>query len=392
MELNFSKRVQNLKPSAIREIFKYAEQPEYIPFSAGNPAAEAFPSEEIAKISAEILHDIPVAALQYSTTEGYRPLREYLKEYMKKKYSVGGEGDTLLITSGAQQTVDLVTKALVDPGDIVLCEDPSFIGSLNTFRSFEASLMGIPMDEDGVNIEKLESILKSHDNIKYFYTIPNFQNPSGITMSAEKRKQVYELCSVANVLILEDNPYGDLRFRGEDIPAIKSLDKSGAVVYVGSFSKVVSPGIRVGYAIGPEALLHKMVVCKQGEDVHTNIWAQMICYRYMTECDFEAHLEKLRGIYRHKAEVLEDAMKQHLAPKGITWSKFDGGLFAWCRLPDGVNMTDYVQKALEQKVCVVPGSAFMPNENEASNCFRVNFSTPTDEQLRKGIEILGSIL
>ena len=391
MELNFSKRVRNLKPSAIREIFKYAEMPEYIPFSAGNPAAEAFPAEEIGRISAEILRDSPVAALQYSTTEGYRPLREYLKEYMREKYGVGGNGDSLLITSGAQQTVDLVTKALVDPGDIVLCEAPSFIGSLNSFRSFEAALLGIPMDEDGVNTERLESVLRENKNIKYFYTIPNFQNPSGITMSAEKRKKVYELCSAAGVLILEDNPYGDLRFRGEDIPAIKTLDTAGAVMYVGSFSKVVSPGIRVGYAIGPEALIHKMVVCKQGEDVHTNIWAQMICHRFMTECDYEAHLERLRGIYKHKAEVLEEAMRQYLAPKGISWSKFDGGLFAWCKLPEGVDMSDYVQQALEHKVCVVPGSAFMPNENEVSDCFRVNFSTPTDGQLRRGIEILGSI-
>lgn len=392
MKYEFSDRVQNLKPSAIREIFKYSANPEYIPFSAGNPAPDAFPFEEIGKISAEILQDMPIAALQYSTTEGYAPLRSYLRDYMKAKHGVGSENDEILITSGAQQVMDLLTKALLNPGDIVLSESPSFIGSLNTFRSYQAQLMGIPIDEDGVNIEALEKLLSSEQNIKYFYTIPNFQNPSGITMSAEKRKKVYELCRDHNVIILEDNPYGDLRFRGEDIPPIKSLDTEGVVMYAGSFSKVVSPGIRVGYAIGPKEIIQRMVVCKQGEDVHTNIWAQIVCERFMSQYDYEAHLETLRDIYRRKAQVLEDAMQKYLAPKGITWSKFDGGLFAWCKLPEGVDMLDYTNRALEAKVCIVPGTAFMPDESEKTSCFRVNFSTPTDEQIIKGTEILGSLL
>lgn len=390
MNYQFSDRVQGLKPSAIREILKNSSAPGIIPLSAGNPAPDAFPAEEIRRISAELLESTPIEALQYSVTEGYTPLREHLRTYMERKHHVGTENDEILITSGAQQVMDLLTKTLLNEGDTVLCEVPSFIGSLNTFRSYRAKLRGIPVEEDGIDIEKLRQALKTERNVKYLYTIPNFQNPSGITMSLRKRKQVYELCREHNVVILEDNPYGDLRFAGEDLPSIKSFDTEGLVVYAGSFSKVVSPGMRVGYAIGPKEVIQKMVVCKQGEDVHSNIWAQIVCHRFMTECDYEAHLDRLREIYRRKSGVLLDAMKQHFEPL-ISWSRFEGGLFAWCTLPGKINMLDFVRAGAERKVCVVPGTAFLTDETEPCHSFRVNFSTPTDEQLVKGIEILGGL-
>lgn len=392
MEYKFSKRVQNLKPSAIREIFKYSADPAYIPLSAGNPAPDAFPCAEIQKISAQILQEMPISALQYGTTEGYAPLRAHLCEYMKERHNIGRDNDMLIITSGAQQVMDLLTKSLLDSGDTVLCEEPSFIGSLNTFRSYSANLVGVPMDEDGVNIGKLEEALQREKNIKYFYTIPNFQNPSGITMSLEKRKAVYALCKRHGVMILEDNPYGDLRFRGEEIPAIKSMDEDGIVIYAGTFSKVVSPGIRVGYAIGPAPVLQKMVVCKQGEDVHTNMWGQMICHRFMTEFDYEAHLNHLRNLYRKKGELLETHLQKQFTPKGISWSRFDGGLFAWCTLPQGVDMSAYVKRALEQHVCVVPGVAFLTDDTAPCSSFRINFSTPAEQQLVDGIRILSEII
>lgn len=390
MEYRFSDRVQSLKPSAIREILKNSSAPGIIPLSAGNPAPDAFPYEDIRKISANLLESKPIDALQYSVTEGYTPLREHLREYMKKKHGAGTADDEIIITSGAQQVMDLLTKTLLNEGDTVLCESPSFIGSLNTFRSYRAKLVGIPMQEDGIDTEKLEQALKTEKNIKYLYTIPNFQNPSGITMSLSKRKRVYELCREYGVLILEDNPYGDLRFAGEDIPSIKSLDTDGIVMYAGSFSKVVSPGMRVGYAIGPKPVIQKMVVCKQGEDVHSNIWAQIICHRFMTECDYEAHLDRLRDIYRRKSSVLLAAMEEHFKPL-IEWSSFEGGLFAWCTLPDDIDMLDFVKKAAERKVCVVPGTAFLTDETENCNAFRINFSTPSDEQLKDGVRILGEL-
>lgn len=390
MQYQFSDRVQSLKPSAIREILKNSSAPGIIPLSAGNPAPDAFPYEDIRKISAALLENTPIDALQYSVTEGYMPLREHLLSYMGKKHGVGTENDDILITSGAQQVMDLLTKTLLNEGDTVLCEVPSFIGSLNTFRSYRAKLCGIPMEEDGIDTGKLAQALDTEKNVKYLYTIPNFQNPSGITMSLAKRKKVYELCRDHGVIILEDNPYGDLRFAGEDLPSIKSFDTEGVVMYAGSFSKVVSPGMRVGYAIGPRQVVQKMVVCKQGEDVHSNIWAQIVCHRFMTGCDYEAHLCRLREIYRRKSRVLLDAMEKHFKSI-ITWSAFEGGLFAWCTLPESIDMLDYVKRAAERKVCVVPGTAFLTDESQPCQSFRINFSTPTDEQLTEGIRVLGEL-
>lgn len=391
MEYKFSERVLSLKPSAIREIFKYAADPSYISLSAGNPAPEAFPAEKLAEISAKLMRDNPILALQYSTTEGYPPLRALLKDYMKSRHSVGRDFDDLLVTSGAQQVMDLFTKSILNEGETIICEAPSFIGSLNDFRSHRARLVGIPMDADGMNMEALEKALQTEKNVKFIYTIPNFQNPSGITMSYEKRRRLYALAKQYGVMILEDNPYGDLYYAGEPLPTVKSLDEDGIVLYAGSFSKIISPGMRVGYAIGPAAVLQKMTVCKQGQDVHTNIWSQVLCHRFMDEVDFESHLQGLRALYTKKRRLLLDLMEEHLLPH-ITWDPFDGGLFAWCHLPKGVDMQAFVQKALEKKVCVVPGTAFLTNESEPCDAFRINFSTPTDEQLTRGITLLGEAI
>lgn len=388
MEYSFSDRVQALKPSAIREIFKYAADPEVVSLSAGNPSPEAFPIEEIKEISSRLLEENPIGVLQYSVTEGYPQLRETLKEYMKSHHNIGRAFDDILITTGAQQIMDLATKSLVNEGDVVITEAPSFIGSLNTFRSYNAKLVGVKIDDDGMNMEELEKALQTHKNARFIYTIPNFQNPSGITMSLEKRKKMYELAKKYNVLILEDNPYGDLRYSGEYIPCIKSFDEDGIVLYAGSMSKVISPGIRVAYVIAPKPIFQKMVVCKQGNDVHTNIWSQMVCNELMTKYDFDAHLEKLRNLYRKKAQFMMDLMDKYLVPIGITYAKITGGLFTMCTLPDYVDMQEFCKDAIKNKVCVVPGNAFLTDESEECHTFRVNFSTPTDEQLEKGIKLL----
>lgn len=388
MEYSFSDRVQALKPSAIREIFKYAADPEVVSLSAGNPSPEAFPIEEIKEISSRLLEENPIGVLQYSVTEGYPQLRETLKEYMKSHHNVGRDFDDILITTGAQQIMDLATKSLVNEGDVVITEAPSFIGSLNTFRSYNAKLVGVKIDDDGMNMEELEKALQTHKNARFIYTIPNFQNPSGITMSLEKRKKMYELAKKYNVLILEDNPYGDLRYSGAYIPCIKSFDEDGIVLYAGSMSKVISPGIRVAYVIAPKPIFQKMVVCKQGNDVHTNIWSQMVCNELMTKYDFDSHLEKLRNLYRKKAQFMMDLMDKYLVPMGITYAKITGGLFTMCTLPDYVDMQEFCKDAIKNKVCVVPGNAFLTDESEECHTFRVNFSTPTDEQLEKGIKLL----
>ena len=391
MEYSFSDRVNSLKPSAIREIFKYAADPEVVSLSAGNPAPDAFPAKEIAEISADLLSRRPVDALQYGLTEGYAPLRDYLKKYMKDKYGIGSENDRLIITSGAQQVMDLAAKSLCNEGDVVICEAPSFIGSLNSFRSYNARLVGVPVESDGINTEILEEKLKTEKNVRFIYVIPNFQNPSGVTMSLEKRKKVYSLAKKYGVMILEDNPYGELRYFGENVPAIKSLDTDGIVMYAGSFSKVISPGMRVGWCVAPNPVIQKMVVCKQGQDVHTNMWSQIVIHEYVTKYDFEEHLNYLRELYRKKARFMMDLLDEHLAPY-ITYDKIDGGLFIMCKLPDNINMLDFCKEAVKREVCVVPGNAFLTDETEECHTFRVNFSTPTDQQLEKGVKILGELI
>ena len=393
MDYKFSERFLNLKPSAIREIFKYAADPEVISLSAGNPAPEAFPVEEIKVICKEIFENAPITALQYNITEGYAPLREYIEKYLDEKYGLVSPFDEVLITSGGQQVMELSAKVLCDEGDVIICENPSFIGSLNSFRSIGAKLVGVNVESDGMSITGLEKALKENRNVKFIYTIPNFQNPTGVTMSYEKRKAFYELACKYDVLIVEDNPYGELRFKGEDIPSIKSLDKEGRVIYGGSFSKVVAPGLRVGFALAPSEIVKKMVVAKQGEDVHTNILAQMICCKFLSEYDFNAHLARLRDIYRRKAALAENLLDEYLVQKEITYYPVEGGLFLWCALPCGIDMIEFCKKAIkEYKVAVVPGTAFLTDENAYINCFRINYSTPSDEALALGIKKLSEMM
>ncbi len=390
MNYTFSDGLRDLAPSAIREILKYASVPGVVALSAGNPAPEAFPVDAIASISEKLLRERPIDVLQYGATEGYQPLRDHLKAYLKSKYAIGCDDDEILITSGAQQVMELVTKTVCNQGDVVIAESPSFIGSLNSFRALGVKLVGVPVEADGMDIDALEAALKANQNVRFIYTIPNFQNPAGVTMSLEKRQRLYALAKAYGVLIVEDNPYGDLRFAGEDVPSIKSMDDDGVVVYAGSFSKVLSSGMRVGYALANKTLLAKMIVAKQGEDVHTTQWAQMVCHEFMVNYDFEAHLENLRTIYKKKADLMMDLLDEHLVPAGIKYNRPEGGLFIWCQLPEGVDMAEFCTKAVkEHKVAVVPGSAFNV-EGEHLQTFRVNFSTPTDDAMREGVARLGA--
>ncbi|WP_312643627.1 PLP-dependent aminotransferase family protein [Hydrogenoanaerobacterium sp.] len=390
MNYIFSDRIISLQPSAIREILKATSDPSVISFAAGNPAPEAFPIEDVRRITAEILENSPIAALQYSITEGYPALRTALSDMLKKRYDIGNENDGLLVVSGAQQGIDLATRCLLNEGDTVICEAPSFIGSLNCFRSYRANLVGVDMDEDGINLEKLEDALKANPKARFIYLIPNFQNPSGITMSWEKRKAVYALAKQYSVLIIEDNPYGDLRFSGEHIPAIKTLDTENLVVYCGSFSKILSPGMRVGFVCAHNDVLAKMTVAKQCNDVHTTILSQMICHKFITECDLDAHIAKLQAIYRGKCKLMLDHIDTDFHP-AVAYTKPEGGLFIWCTLPQGSDMMNFCRIAAQNKVAVVPGSAFTTDDEVETTSFRLNFSTPTDDKIAQGCTILGKL-
>ena len=388
MEYSFSDNARALKPSAIREILKMSAAPGIIPFSAGNPSPEAFPSREVAQITQKIFEEEPIAALQDSVTEGYTPLREALKAYMQANHGAGKEADDILITAGAQQAMSLAATALCGAGDTILCEEPSFVGSVNALKLSGARLAGIPMEEDGLNLSALEEAAKTNKNVKLLYIIPNFQNPTGITTSLEKRRAIYALAKKYGFLILEDNPYGDLYFTGEGLPPIKSMDTDGIVLYAGSFSKVLSPGLRVGFCLAPRPLIAKFTAIKQTQDVHSNILAQMIAYHFMTDYDFAAHLERLRALYKAKAALCRQKAEECLLPE-ITCSRVTGGLFLWCALPEKIDMQEFCSRAIGQySVAVVPGSAFLTDPQKPCRNFRVNYSTPTDEQIIAGMDAL----
>lgn len=390
MDYKFSDRISSLKPSAIREILKATSAGDVIPFAAGNPAPEAFPVEDVRKITAEILEKDPITALQYGISEGYTPLRSTISKYMKEKYNVGSENDDIIITSGAQQVIDLATKVLVNEDDVVISESPSFIGALNTYRSYKGRLVGVDVDSDGMNMEMLEEVLKKEKNAKLIYTIPNFQNPSGVTMSREKRQRLYELAKEYGVIILEDNPYGELRCSGENVPCIKSIDTEGIVIYSGSFSKILSPGIRVAFTIANKEIIAKMTVGKQASDVHTPVLTQMIVNEWMNNYDMEGHILKIRDIYRKKLELMCGLIDSELGDF-VTYVKPEGGLFIWCKLPDSVDMLKFCSVAAENKVAVVPGIAFMMYPEDKTQCVRLNFSTPTDDGIVRGMKILGKV-
>ncbi len=387
MDYKISDNLKNLKPSAIREIFKALTDPTIISFGGGNPAPESFPVADLSRISADIFANNASAALQYSLTEGYPALREDVKARLKSRFNIDREGDMTIITTGGQQGIELFCKTMCNQGDVVIVEEPSFIGALNAFRSLGAKLVGVPLESDGMDMNALEDALKANPNAKFIYLIPTFQNPAGTCMSLEKRKQALELAKKYGVLILEDNPYGELRFAGEEIPTVKSMDKDGVVVYCGSYSKVLSAGMRIGFVCGPEEVVGKMVVAKQVEDVHTNIFFQMLCHRYIAECDMDAHIEKIKAIYRRKCGLMLSELDKNM-PDCVKYTRPEGGLFIWATLPDNIPQPEFIKMAMAKKVAVVPGQAFASDQDATSQCFRLNYSTPSEEQIVTGIGYL----
>ena len=386
----FSDKVKHLEASAIREIFKLLAKPGIISFAGGAPDPNLFPTEELAEISADILRKQGKTALQYGVTEGYDPLRTWVKERLKKQ-GIFKDADEAIIVSGGQQGIDLASKSLLNPGDGLVCEEPSFIGGLNSFRSNNAEIYGVPVAEDGMDMEKLEALLKEHQNIKVLYTIATFQNPSGITMSLEKRKKLLTLASTYDFIIFEHNPYGELRFIGEDVPTIKSLDTEGRVVYFGSFSKILSPGLRLGFTACDKQLMERMIICKQVEDVHTNVLSQMIAYEFVTRYSIDAHIQKLREVYGRKCQLMMACMDKYF-PSSVKHTHPEGGLFLFCTMPDGIDSKEVMQKALDKGVAFVPGATTMIDDKQSYPTFRMNYSTATEEEIEKGIQLLGEVL
>lgn len=387
----FADRVKPMKGSAIREMFKRMADPEIISLAGGNPASELFPADELSKIAGKILMTNPTSALQYGTTDGHPKMKECA---ISRAQKVGAykETDEVLITTGANQGIDLAAKAIINKGDKIIVENPSFIGSLNAFRSYECELVGVDVDSDGMNMQKLEAALKDNSDAKLIYTIPTFQNPTGTTMSLEKRKRLLELAGEYNVLVIEDNPYGDLRFKGEEIPTLKSLDSDDRVIYCGSFSKILSPGMRLGYIIGPAPVIEKVEMLKQVNDVHTPVLTQLMCVQFMKKYDIDKYIEKNRKLYKEKCECLIDAMNKYF-PKGkVEWTEPDGGIFLWCICPTVSDTAEIVEKALEKKVAIVPGSNFAIDQSVPCNTFRLNYSSASKADITEAVKRLGEVL
>ncbi|MCL2095341.1 MAG: PLP-dependent aminotransferase family protein [Oscillospiraceae bacterium] len=388
-EYKISDKMVSIKPSAIREIFKALSDPSVISFAAGNPSPDAFPLGQISELSKIVYEKTPVLALQYGITEGYAPLVEKIRLRMKDKFNIDCGNDTTIIVAGGQQGIDLTSKVMCDEGDVVLCEKPTFIGALNAFKANGAIPVQIESNFDGISIEKLEKALIEYKNAKIIYLIPTFQNPSGSTLSLEKRRAVLALAKKYGVIILEDNPYGELRFRGEELPTLKSLDNGGgSVVYCSSFSKIIAPAIRVGYLSAPSELASKIIVAKQVSDVHTNIYFQLICDLFLERYNIDEHIEKIRVLYKDKCLLMLGEMNKKFGNTGIKYTEPDGGLFLWCDLPESIDLSEFVKLCLERKAAVVPGGTFLADEREASRSFRVNFSYPSNEQIIAGVDIL----
>ena len=386
---SLAQRVIPLEASAIREMFKLMGQADVISFAGGIPSPEVYPTDELAEISADILKNNGTFALKYGITEGYAPLIEQIKE-KNDAQNIGTDGDATIITTGAQQGIDLVAKSLINPNDAIIVESPTFVGTLNSLRSYQADLYGVPVENDGIDLSETEKILKSK-KIKFIYTIPTFQNPMGVTMSLEKRRKLLALATKYDCLILEDNPYGELRYRGEAIPTIKSMDTEGRVIYVGSFSKTLSPGMRVGFLVGHADLMERIIVVKQANDVHTPLLSQMIISEFMNRYDMDAHIEKGCASCKEKCDAMLSAMDKYF-PEKAAYTRPDGGIFLWVTLPEGVDTNALLRKAIDKKVAFVPGNSFMIDAAKPSNCFRLNFTTATNEQIDKGIKILGELL
>lgn len=397
MTYQFSNKIATLKPSAIREILKAPKDADTITLAAGNPAPETFPVDDLARFAADIFANDSTTALQYGATDGYEPLRRAVAERQKRVWGIGksvaeGDGfnDTTIIVSGGNQGIELAAKVFCNEGDTVICENPTFIGGLNAFRSCGYNTVGVPLEDDGMNVEALEETIQSTPNAKLLYIIPTFQNPAGITTSLEKRKAIYEVCKKHGLMILEDNPYGELRFAGEEIPTIKSFDTEGLVIYCSSFSKILSAGMRVGFVVAPEEVAAKMVVAKQSEDVHTNQFFQMLCYKFMTECDVDAHINRIRAVYGRKCKLMLDCLDKEL-PAAVKFTRPEGGLFIWVTLPDNTDASAFLKACIAEKLMIVPGATFNCDTTQPSQSFRLNYSTPSDEQIVEGVARLGKV-
>lgn len=391
MNYKFSDRAKNAKPSLIRQISaRAAGNPDFISLSIGNPAYESFPVKELREMNDLVYERNSVEALQYGPTEGWPAFQQQIKDRLQKTKGIDPAGNNIIVTTGSQQGLDLMPRVFCNEGDVVLVESFTYLGALGAMRGFCAKPLAVKMDADGINLEAMEEALKTVKNIKYLYLVPNFQNPSGITIPLEKRKKIYDLACKYDILIYEDDPYGELRYTGSAVPAIKSFDTEGRVIYAGSFSKVLAAGLRVGFLCCADEIWGKMVSCKGNMDSGSNITSQLIASYYIEKFDLDEHIEKVRALYSVKCATMKESLDKYLAP-GCTRTDPDGGMFIWVTLPDYVDEKKVFEDALDAAVGVIPSLAFAPDEDNPGKSFRLCFSSPTIDQIKEGCRRFGDV-
>ncbi len=382
--MKFAKRMERMQASEIRELLKLTAQPDIISFAGGLPAPELFPVEEIAKVSHDLVEKEGRALLQYATTEGRPTLRAKIAKRMKDKYHTEVNPDDILITTGSQQCLDFAGKLFLDPGDVVLCESPSYLGALNAFNAYEPNFVEVPTDDGGLIPEELDKILETTPNCKFIYVIPDFQNPTGRTWSMERRKAFMEVVNKHNLPVLEDNPYGELRYEGEILPSLKSLDTKGLVMFLGTFSKIFCPGLRLGWVAAEHSVVEEFVKIKQSADLHTSNFDQGVADAYMDAYDLDAHVEEIKALYRKRRDLIVKTMEEEF-PAGVEFTRPQGGLFLWVTLPEGVSAKTVFHKCIEMKVAAVIGDAFYPND-KTDRSLRVNYSNMTEDRIVEGVK------
>lgn len=390
MEYKFAERMSGMQASAVREILKVTQRPEVISFAGGLPAPELFPVEEISKVCTEVCATEGRKILQYATTEGRPTLRAKIAARMNRNYKTSLTADNILITTGSQQNLDMAGKIFLDKGDVVLMESPTYLAAINAFKAYQPEFKEVPTDDKGMIPEELDKILAATPNVKLIYVIPDFQNPTGICWSLERRKAFMEVVSKYEIPVLEDNPYGELRYEGETLPSLQSLDTKELVMDMGTFSKTFCPGLRIGWLAAPVKLMKEFVKVKQSADLHTSAFDQAIIDRYMDEYSLDEHVREINKLYKHRRDLLLNTMKETFTD-GTTWTHPEGGLFLWLTFPEGVSARKVFDKCIEKNVAGVLGEFFYPNAKNDRH-MRINYSNMPDDRIVEGVRRMAEAL